>query len=372
MVLVAAAVALRLTVFAPETYPVTVYVAAKGRVEESVTNSRAGTVKSRRRASISPEVGGRVVALPARKGAHVAKGDVLLRLSDDDARANLVLEERSKDAVEAARAEACDAAEQAARDHARDLALAKQQIVSEAVLEQSGSRRDTARSACAAAAARARQAGAAVELARVALAKTVVRAPFDGVVADLATELGEWITPSPPGVPLPPVIELIDPTSIYVEAPLDEVDVGRVAAGRTVRVTMDAYPGKSFPGKVVRVAPFVRDAQEQNRTFDVEVELDDEAFARTLVPGSSADVEIVLDAHDDVLRVPSYALLEGGRVLVVVEGRLEERKVETGLRNWEFTEIVRGLAAGDRVCVTLDRAEIRDGARVEVAGETEK
>jgi HlyD family secretion protein len=368
----AALAALRYTVFQPESIPVTAYRAAAGRVEETVTNSKAGTVKSRRRATLSTEIGGRVAELPVREGQAVKAGDLLLRLSDDDPAAQVALQERSAEAATATAREACDAAEQADRDLERNRALAAQSILSPSLLEQSLSRRDTARSACEAARARARQAEAGVKLARVQRDKTSLRAPFDGVVAEISTEVGEWITPSPPGVPIPPVIELIDPAAIYVSAPLDEVDVARVTAGRTVRVTMDAFPGKSFGGKVVRVAPYVQDLQEQNRTFEIEVELDDAAFARTLVPGSSADVEVILDGRDGVLRVPSYALLEGGRVLVVRDGRLVETKVRTGLRNWAFTEVAEGLAAGDLVCVTLDRADIKGGARVRVEGETER
>jgi len=116
----------------------------------------------------------------------------------------------------------------------------------------------------------------------------------------------------------------------------------------------------------------VLDIEDQNRTFDVEVEFEDKAFARTLLPGTSADIEVILDAHEDVLRVPSYALIEGNRVMVVRDQTLESRSVETGLKNWEFTEIVRGLGAGDLVVVSLDRVEVQEGAQVRIESETLK
>ena len=72
--------------------------------------------------------------------------------------------------------------------------------------------------------------------------------------------------------------------------------------------------------------------------------------------------------RDDVLRVPTHALLEGRKVLVVAGDALEERTVELGLRNWDFAEVVDGLAQGDRVVTSLDRADVRAGARVEVVG----
>jgi HlyD family secretion protein len=360
-------VALRFTVFREKPIPVAAVAVEKGRVEDTVTNSKSGTVESRKRASLSPETGGRVAALPLREGDRVRAGDPILRLADEDARSQLAYQERSLEAAQAGAAEACAAAAQAERDLVRNRALAADRIVSAAVLDQFQSRKETADAACEAAGARVRQAESAVALARVALDKTVLRAPFDGVVAELDCEIGEWIMPSPAGVPMPPVVELIDPDSIYVSAPLDEVDVARVRAGLPVRVTMDAFPDGSFQGRVVRVAPYVLDLQEQNRTFEVEVELDDDAFARALVPGASADVEVILDAREDVLRVPSYGLIEGKRVLVVRDGTARSVEVEVGLRNWERAEIRSGLAEGELVITTLDRADVTDGARVQVA-----
>jgi HlyD family secretion protein len=200
----------------------------------------------------------------------------------------------------------------------------------------------------------------------------VLRAPFDGIVAEVTTEVGEWITPSPPGLPFPPVIVLIEDAAIYVSAPMDEVDVTKVRVGQAARVTIDAYPGRPFPGNVTRVAPYVLDVQQQNRTFEIEAELNDAAFARKLPPGTSADVEVILAAKDGVLRIPSYALLEGGRVLVVEKHRLVTRAVKTGLKNWQFVEVADGLAAGDLVTVSLDRAEVKEGARVRIEAETKK
>jgi HlyD family secretion protein len=122
----------------------------------------------------------------------------------------------------------------------------------------------------------------------------------------------------------------------------------------------------------VRVAPYVQDAQEQNRTFEVEIDLDDRATARTLLPGTSADVEVILQVRADVLRVPAYALMQDTRVLVVRDGRLVATAVTTGLRNWDFVEIALGLAPGDPVVVSLDRPEVVAGAHARIESETTK
>jgi HlyD family secretion protein len=365
-------VILRLTVFRPAAIPVTVFRVAAGRVEESVSNSKAGTVKSRRRAALSPEVGGRVAELPARKGMRVRRGDVLMRVADADVRAQVVLQEHALATARSVRTEACRQAELAERDLARNRVLEAQRIVSAELLDQLQSRRDVAVAACETARTRIAQAQAALAAARATQEKTVLRAPFDGIVADVTTELGEWITPSPPGVPIPAVMVLYDDSATYISAAMDEVDVAKVRVGLPVRITLDAYPGRPFPGRVTRIAPYVLDVQEQNRTFEIEAELDDAAFAKKLLPGTSADVEVILAARDGVLRIPSYALLDGNRVLVVRDGKLASQPVRTGLKNWQFTEIGDGLAAGEAVAVSLDRAEVREGARVTIAGDSAK
>ena len=363
-------VALRFTVFRAKPVPVTVFRVARGPVEDTITNSKAGTVRTRQRAALSPEVGGRVAELRVREGDTVGKDQVLLRIANEDYEAKVALQARSLEAARAARREACLAAEQAGRDYERYRRLAGEEIVSQETLDQVENRRDVGSASCEAAEAQVLEASSALDLARVELGKTTLRAPFDGVVAEVSTEVGEWVTPSPPAVPVPPVLELIASSSIYVSAPLDEVDLGRVKVGLPVRVTMDAFPGRELPGRVTRVAPYVVDLEEHSRTVEIEVELEDAAFAATLLPGTSADVEVILAAEPDAVRIPTYALIEGARVLVVEDGRLVAREVETGLRNWAFTEVRRGLAAGEPVVVSLDRAEVEPGARAAIAEET--
>lgn len=368
-VLAAAGVGIYFAFLRADPVPVTVFRLARGTVEETVTNSKAGTVKARRRSKISPEIGGRVTFIGFRAGAMVHEGDVLLRLNDQDFRANLALSEQDLATAKAASREACLNAELADRDLQRTRDLKDESIVSAEMLDRLESQRDAARARCEAQRAAIERAAAAIDLARASLAKTVLRAPFDGVVADLKAEVGEYVTPAPPAVPVPPILDIIDPSSIYLSAPMDEVDAGKVAKGQPARITLDSYPNRSFPGRVSRVAPYVQDLEEQNRTLEVEVDFDDAAFARGLFPGTSADVEIILETAPDVLRVPAYALLEGDRLLVHEKGRLQSRPVKVGLRNWEFAQILEGAREGDPVVVSLDRPEVKEGARARIGDE---
>jgi HlyD family secretion protein len=359
---IAVVLLLRATVLAPDPVPVRTVAADTGQVEETVTNSRAGTVKARRRAKLSPDTGGQVVEIPFREGDRVEAGAVVLRLESESQQARLELARQDEAAARAERERACLAAERAKRELERFRRLAEDQIVSTDLLDAAETTQLESEAACRAAAAQVARAAAAISVARTELGKRLLRTPFTGIVAEVSTELGEWVTPSPPALPVPPVIDVLDPTSIYISAPMDEVDSARIRVGQQARVTVDSHQGSSFAGRIVRVAPYVLDLEAQNRTVDIDVELDDASLADEMLPGTSADVEIILSVRNDVLRIPTSTLIEGQKVLVLADGFLVERQVATGLRNWDSTEILSGLTVGDRVVTSLDRSEVAAGA----------
>ncbi len=364
--------ALRLTVFRSVMVPVTVCRIEAGRVEDTVVNSRAGTVQSRRRAGMSPGISGLVTEIPVQKGSRVKRGDVLLRLDASEHQARVQLALRSLEAAKAVAEQARLEGELAQQLSKRTQDLARNHVVSAMALDQDQNRALSTAAAGLAAQARMREAEAALEVARTTLAKTVMTAPFDGVVLDITTEVGEWISPSPPGVMIPAVVDMIDPQALYISAPIDEADVARLRVGLPVRITLDAFRGQSFAGTLNYVSSFVETRQEQNRTLRVEAVFQEAKLPANLLPGLSADLEVILEARSQVLRIPTYALLEGSRVLVVQGGRLVAKKVATGLHNWSYTEIASGLSAGELVVVSLDRPEVKAGARVVVAGEVDK
>jgi HlyD family secretion protein len=314
-------------------------------------------------------MGGRVVALNVAAGEAVRTGQILLRLDASSQRAQLGKAERDVVTAEARRDEACLAAQQAQREYDRYAALAGRQIVSQNLVDQLESKASMTAVGCDAAGAAIESARATIVILDNEIAKTLLRAPFDGVIAELSVELGEYTTPSPPGLPIPPVMEIIDTTSIFISAPMDEVDSARVHPGQPVRATIDAYPGRQFPGTVDRVAPYVLDLEAQNRTVEIEVRLKDAEFSSALLPGTSADVEVILEVREDVLRIPTSALLEGSAVLLVRDGAIVRQELEIGLRNWDFTEVRGGLDTSDRIVTSLDRLEVQPGAEVVVAGD---
>jgi HlyD family secretion protein len=170
-VLATAARLARFTLLAPKAVPVKVVAAAKGRVEETAANSKAGTVKTRRRALLSPEVGGRVAVLPVAMGSTVTMGALLLKIADGDLGAQVAVAGRAADSARASVAEAAHAEAQAARDLSRWEKLEAERIASHEIVDQLRTKKETAAAAKDGARARLRQALASLD----ALARVLVR-----------------------------------------------------------------------------------------------------------------------------------------------------------------------------------------------------
>jgi HlyD family secretion protein len=345
--------------------PIAVEVATieRGPVDETVTNTRAGTLEACRRARMAPPSAGQIEVQPVREGDRVKKGQVLLELWNEDLKAQLSLAQRDVMAARARAEQACISARVAQRESDRLAAVLDRGLVSEDTADRARGDAESQEAACRATKQNVSVAEARVDAAQAAIERTLLRAPFDGIVAELNGKVGEFVTPSPVGIPTPPAVDLVDTGCLYVTAPIDEVDAPHIRAGMPARVTLDAFRGRTFPAHVRRVAPYVLDIEKQARTVEVEAEIEIPADV-SLLPGYSADLEVILDEVKDVLRVPTRALIEGKEVwrLDQATGRLERRTVETGLGNWEWTEIRKGLAAGDQVVLSVDREGLAEGA----------
>lgn len=350
----------------PHPVPVTLVTVTRGPVEATVANTRAGTVKACRRARMAPSGGGRIARLDVKEGDRVRKGQVLLEIWNADKISQVRVAEAHARASALHADEVCAVADTARREAERARELQGQGFVSQERAERAVADARAREAACAAARAEVRHAHAAVGAAKTELDRTVMRAPFSGIVAEVTGEVGEYTTPSPPGIPTPPAIDLIDDSCLYVDAAIDEVNAPAIRLGMPARITIDAFPGEHFAARVRRIAPYVLDVEKQARTVDVEVEFKRPADIKRLLVGYSADIEIVLKEREDALRIPTSALFEGKRVLVYrpETGRLEARHIQTGLSNWQYTEVLSGLKAGDRIAASLEREGVQAGARV--------
>jgi HlyD family secretion protein len=356
---IAVIVLLQSLVFRPRPIPVEAAKVARGEVEDAVSNSQAGTLKARHRSRLGAERAGRIVRLPHREGDSVAAGELLAQLDPSTAEAQLELARRDREVQTASQASAQAAFDLARAQFNRSEELHKQKLISDGEMDQVRTRLDETRAALAAAEAAVARAQAGEQVARDNVGHMKIVAPYPGVVAQRLVEVGESVIPGQA------VIEIVALDELYVSASIDEVDIGRLREGLPARVTLDPYRGVEWQGKVSRVFPVVNDQLEQNRTLEVEVDLAPDPSKPTPRPGTSADVVIVLDTREGVLRVPTFAILEDKRVLVIERGKAVAREIETGLRNWEWTEVRKGLSGGETVVTSVDKLGVKAGARVQ-------
>ena len=344
--------------------PVEVTVASVGigLVQDTVANTRAGTIKACRRAGISPSTGGQIASLPVKEGNEVKTGTLLVELWNDDLLAQLAQAGSEAKVAAASASQACIKAEVARREAGRLQRLKKDSLTSEEALDRADGEARAQQSACNAALAENEVRTARIRVVAAELERTRLKAPFDGIVAEVNGEVGEFVTPSPVGIPTPPTIDLVDISCLYVSAPIDEVDAPQIRVAMAAKISLDAMAGQLFEGRVRRIAPYVLELEKQARTVEVEVDFICQQDCRDMLPGYSADIEIILDERNAALRIPTEAILEGNKVLLLTgDGVLEEREISTGLSNWDWTEVTDGLAEGQEVVLSVEREGVENG-----------
>lgn len=308
--------------------PVRVEVLAPSPAEDTV--EATGTVEARDSAELRPEVAGLVEAVLFEDGAAVRRGQALVRMRDVDAKAALT-EARARSSL-------------AKLERDRRAALVAGGDVSQAEVDR----------------ADAEVALASAELSRAeeGLRRTVLVAPFDGVVGRRDVAPGERIDPNRA------VTRVEGLGRLVVEVALPEAALATVAVGQPATITVDALPDQGFAGTVSYVAPRVSAA---TRTVVVRVAVTDPSL--TLRPGMTGAVRVVTRQRADAVRVPTQAVIrsaQGAAVYVVgADGKAALRPIRTGERTEDRVEAVEGLAAGDAVVVE-GIARLRPGAAVRV------
>ena len=363
----AAVMALIYFVSRPSLPEVSLVELTTGLVENRVSNTRAGTVEACQRSKLSLPIGGQIAQLYVDEGELVAEGQLLMSLWNDDRAAQVEQAKAAATSMDKERQSICIAAASDSHESQRLIELVEKQLVSSERADLALAKSNASAAACEAAKARQGQALGSVKLAEAVLAQTYLHAPFAGRVAEVTGELGEFSTPSPPGVQTPPAIDLLTDDCHYISAPIDEVDASQIAVGMPVRVTMDAFRERNFAATVRRISTYVLDLEKQARTVEVEAELDIDKQMPILLAGYSADMEIVLDAKTSALRVPTELLVDEKFVLLVnKKNRVERRELVLGLSNWHFSEVLSGAQQGDKIISNIGVQGVDEGVEVRV------
>jgi len=349
---------------AAEGQAITVNVAQVQGIDDPVTVEATGSFQADEASDVAPDASGRVIATPVDVGQYVREGAVLVRLQGvdaglrlDEARAALARAEASVRLAESQNA----LAQTTAQRYASLLATGD---VSRTVADQARTAAETSTQNVATARATLAQARAQLALAEKAVADVVVVAPFAGFIAERKVSLGEYVQPSTAVVTL----LKIDPLRLQLSIP--GVQAGQIGVGQTVSATVDAFPGRSFSGRVTAVNPQI---SSESRSFVVEARVPNPQAL--LKPGMFAVAAVDQGRTARSLLVPRRAVIEdvntnSYRVFVIDDdNRARLRVVQLAARQQgEAIKIVSGIEEGDRVA-TSSLADLYDGLEVSVQTE---
>ena len=338
-----------------------------------------GTLAAREEVVVSAEVEGRVARLVHDLGDRVEAGAPLIELDQEKLQYRA---EAQRAALEQARArygaggdgdlpplekvpnvvstsaQLADAEQQLER--AKN--LASRNLLSRSDLETAQTRYDTAKAAHDQALASARQLRADIDsqtsslrLAQRNLRDAVVRAPFDGYVAERLVSQGQYLQP------LTPVMRIVRLHPLKITAEVPEKFAPWIESGREIAVRVDAFPQQSFTGKVVRIAPAVN---LRSRAFAIEGEVPNPDGK--LKPGTFARVQITTDRVERAVTIPFAAVQSRygtNRVFLVQNGQLAGKEIVLGDRLGDRVEVAQGLDAGTAI-VAADVEQLADGMKV--------
>lgn len=334
-------------------------VASVERIAQTVSNTRSGSVQACRRAKLSMPLGGQISAIDVSEGQRVEQGTLLLSLFNEDIQAQLRQTEAQMQSAQLSQQRACVIADTDQREAKRHQSLFTQGLISDEQLDVTQSRAKASELACEVSKADTLQASAQHALFQAQLSKTQLMAPFAGTIAEINGEVGEYATPSPPGIPTLPMVDLIDDRCFYVSAPIDEVDAGMLEVGQNVGINIDAYRDSSFTGSIRRIAPYVFAQEKQART--VEVEVDILSSDKPLLVGYSADITVEIQVKQSALTIPTQAIFDENNVWVVNHGQVFKRTLILGINNWQRTEVIDGLQQDDLVIVATHGSAMEEG-----------
>jgi HlyD family secretion protein len=305
-----------------------------------------GVVKPVNRIEIKSKASGQIEELPVEIGDFIGKGDLIARLDQKEERASVAQARADLDITEAELL-------QAQRTFERRDQLYKDNLISQ-------EERDQIELNLAVAKSKLVQATTALERAEERFSESVVRAPVHGIILQKYVEEGQIIASGVSNVSGgTPIVDIADMRTVYIEAGIDEIDIGKIQLGQTATVVAEAYPRIKFRGKIVRIAPEAR--IEQNVTlFDVVVEV--ENTEGKLKSGMNTNLEITILKRENVLLVPAIALQNprnpeadsSDRTVFLKEGdKYIPREVKIGQSNFKQAIVLSGLKEGNVVGVAM-------------------
>jgi HlyD family secretion protein len=337
----------------------TVELAPAVRAEVDRELAVVGNLVGDQTVSVVPKTAGRLQEISVKLGDRVNRGQRIAKIEDQE-----ILEQ-----VKQAEA-AFEVAKATIRQREADLDLAKtnversrslfqRQLLPQQTLDDSEAKYQSAQASLDLARAQNNQSQARLDELRINLQNTIITSPVNGFVARRTADPGAFVSANAP------IVDVVDIVHVRLVANIVEKDLKQIGVGDSARVEVDAYPGESFMGRIARLSPVLDPA---TRTAPIEVEIPNDQYR--LKPGMYARVGIITESHRDALVVPTNSLVDVGGtrgVYLSVNNVATFHPVKIGIEGNERTEILDGLADGDRV-VTTGAAGLRNGDPIVLAG----
>jgi len=321
--------------------PVKVYKIERQRISENLFYT--GLIEAWKEINITPDVAGKISAIHVEEGGRIQKGQLLAEL---DTRAIRLQLDQARAGVAVAEANYNDAK----RNMDRMDRLSSENAVSEQQAEKISL-------AFEAAEAQLQQANAALNLAKHQLEVSLMKAPFNGIIAAKNAEVGDMINPMMGGAG---VLTLVDFSRVKIGIDVSHKDIVRISKGQPALLKVNAFPGELFNGQVsvVNIA-----ADALTKKFRVEVQVNNPELV--LRPNTFGEVMFEVEIHENVFAVPQIAVIDNKFVFVANGDKAERRDVVLGIQNAEMVEIVSGLVEGDLVIVEGNYS-MDEGTEIEI------
>lgn len=359
------------------------------------TVTASGNIRARRAVQLSSDISAKVAQLLVSEGDDVAAGQVLLRLDPAQYQAGVSRAEAALSQAKATQAQMQANLLRAQRDLDRLLALQARDplLVSTQQVDDAETGVEVAVAQLRSAEHGVSQAQASLDEAQDRLAKTIIRAPMEGKVTRLNVEEGETVIIGTMNNPGSLILAISDLSVIEVVVQVDETDVPRVSLGDSASVRIDAFPNRTFTGRVTQIGnsairPPSQQAAGQQAAIDFEVVITLDPTEVELRPDLSATADIVTDISGEALSIPIIALTvrepptdsavatataprtaeekEQEGVFVVKDGKVTFVPVTVGIAGQEYFEVLGGLNPGDTVVAGPYQRirELKDGDAV--------
>lgn len=341
--------------------PMSVEVAKASKGDITAELSVVGNLIGLQTVDVVPRTGGRLIAVNVKLGDRVSRGQQLAKIEDQELREQVKQAEAAHEVAQATVRQREADLKFAQVNLERSQNLFQRNLLPRQSLDDAESRQAAAAAQVDLARAQISQTQARLEELRITLANTSITSPVNGYVGKRTVDVGAWASQQAP------VASVVDISSVRLVANVVEKDLRLVNAGDPATVSVDAFPGETFKGRIARVAPVLDPA---TRTAEIEIEVPN--GDNRLKPGMYARMNVTIESRQGTTLVPKVAVVDysgtRGVFMMTADNKAKFIPIEIGIEDADRVEVRKGLAVGDTV-VTSGASALRDNDTLVMAGQ---